>query len=919
MAEAIPHLGNIGAMLQTARDLTLEAANNVAARLIEDTPIKPAAITEHLNSRTERDRLAGLRQIVSLMCKGNDAVSFFPDVIKNVASSNFEIRKLVYMYLVRYAAYEPDLSLLSINTIQKSLSDDNPVIRALALRVISSIRVQSIVQIICLGIKKCTTDPSPIVRRSAAAAISKCFDINASNGPALLENLKTLLADRNPRVVGSALVTLSKTFPDRIDILHKVYRKICSQLPAMDEWGQNATLDILLKYARVYLRKPELLSKTVAAMGQTKGDYEQFDDEEEQANSSVEVTTDFTGALMVESDHPVQIALDPDLDLLFNSVYPLLFSRNGSVVISAAKIYFYLGIPKIFEDYRVAGHVVELLRGDLATQYIALINIKIMALARPSVFYRYIKNFFVLPGEMFLISKLKLEILTLLCTKDNANLIVSELKYYSLTSPDPKTISESVQAIGRCITSDTDSSSKILLWLLRQIASPDSNPSLVSESLNVVRFLVLRNPKNHVITVARLAKMLDKVKVASAKSSLIWLVGEFVGVAPDIAPDVLRKCLKQFAQEESATVRYQIVLLASKLYSWYLDRKREQGDIEEDGTIIDDGNIVPKLYSYTMQLARYDDDYDTRDRTRMFSSLLNSPKNTELATLLLQAPKGCPITSLRDILCGTAFSEKTKLTVKSLSALPKSKSHDYEQFGDSDSEEAQEELESESEEELSSQPSEITPLAKLTLGSTSLVLGHPVDGYQSLPEWTPLDQPLLADPSVRDEDELNDTATTTTSASRGGKFSNLNNLQNMAPNNGTRHRALPMRASSSSSSFSSNATLPVYANGGRKLKEQTLDEFFSKESSSEESSDESQDDDETSEEESSSGEEEESSSEEEGSGSEEESEEGSDASESSSEEESGEESDENAVKDRNSSNADEYDSSSADETTHLTK
>lgn len=66
MADSIPKLG---AMLQSAREMTLEAANSVASRLIEENPVQPTDITRCLNSRTDRERLAGLRQVI--------AVSFF--------------------------------------------------------------------------------------------------------------------------------------------------------------------------------------------------------------------------------------------------------------------------------------------------------------------------------------------------------------------------------------------------------------------------------------------------------------------------------------------------------------------------------------------------------------------------------------------------------------------------------------------------------------------------------------------------------------------------------------------------------------------------------------------------------------------------------------------------------------------------
>lgn len=54
-----------------------------------------------------------------MISKGRDVSSFFPDVVKNVIVTNLEVRKLVYIYLLRYAEQEPDLALLSINSFQK--------------------------------------------------------------------------------------------------------------------------------------------------------------------------------------------------------------------------------------------------------------------------------------------------------------------------------------------------------------------------------------------------------------------------------------------------------------------------------------------------------------------------------------------------------------------------------------------------------------------------------------------------------------------------------------------------------------------------------------------------------------------------------------------------------------------------------
>lgn len=56
-----------------------------------------------------------------MMAKGKDVSELFPAVVKNVAVKNLELKKLVYVYLVRYAEEQQDMALLSISTFQRAL------------------------------------------------------------------------------------------------------------------------------------------------------------------------------------------------------------------------------------------------------------------------------------------------------------------------------------------------------------------------------------------------------------------------------------------------------------------------------------------------------------------------------------------------------------------------------------------------------------------------------------------------------------------------------------------------------------------------------------------------------------------------------------------------------------------------------
>lgn len=44
--------------------------------------------------------------------------------------------------------------------------------------------------------------------------------------------------------------------PDRIDMVHKNYRKLCNLLVDVDEWGQVMILNMLTRYARTQFVNP---------------------------------------------------------------------------------------------------------------------------------------------------------------------------------------------------------------------------------------------------------------------------------------------------------------------------------------------------------------------------------------------------------------------------------------------------------------------------------------------------------------------------------------------------------------------------------------------------------------------------------------------------------------------------------------
>lgn len=560
------------------------------------------------------------------MYRGQKTLPFFSSVVKNVASPNLEIKKLVYIYLIHHAEQEPDLALLSINTIQKSLSDSNPQVRALALKTMSGIRVPVISQIVSLAIKKGTGDMSPYVRRAAAMAIPKCFRLDPNQSPQLTEYLSTLLGDKQYYVAGAAVTAFMEICPERIDLIHEHYRSLVKKVVDMDEWSQLSTLRMMTVYARKCFPKRTQNVKT--------------------AEKSANLQDFYAEAGKNGEARRVASALDPDLELLLNAIKPLLQSRNAGVVVAVARCYVSIGTPDHIKS--AIGPLVALLRGPSDIQQVALYNIVSVCLLQPTDFVQYASHFLVRATDSGSVWELKLEVLTLIFPHAPAHvksLILNELEHFSRGS-DKLLVREAVRAIGRCAQTDPATSPRCMRLLLGQITSLDG--TLAAESLTVIRHLIQQDPAAHTGTVVRLAKNLDSATDPQARATIIWLVGEFAGLngEDNIAADVLRILLKGFSDEEEIAKR-QIVLLAAKVYLHHLNRVAEDlpnKDGEEQAERpppLDqaEDHPVARLWNYVLLLVRYDTSYDLRDRTRLFKALLGVP---QLATLMLLAPKPAP-------------------------------------------------------------------------------------------------------------------------------------------------------------------------------------------------------------------------------------------------------------------------------------
>uniref|UniRef100_A0A8C9BA18 AP-3 complex subunit beta n=1 Tax=Phocoena sinus TaxID=42100 RepID=A0A8C9BA18_PHOSS len=570
-------------------------------------------LKEMLDTNKDSLKLEAMKRIVAMIARGKNASDLFPAVVKNVACKNIE--------------------------------DPNQLIRASALRVLSSIRVPIIVPIMMLAIKEAASDMSPYVRKTAAHAIPKLYSLDSDQKDQLIEVIEKLLADKTTLVAGSVVMAFEEVCPERIDLIHKNYRKLCNLLIDVEEWGQVVIISMLTRYARTQFLSPTQ-NESLLEENPEKAFYGSEEDEAKGTGSEAAAST------AVPARKPY--VMDPDHRLLLRNTKPLLQSRSAAVVMAVAQLYFHLA-PKA-EVGVIAKALVRLLRSHSEVQYVVLQNVATMSIKRRGMFEPYLKSFYIRSTDPTQIKILKLEVLTNLANETNIPTVLREFQTY-IRSMDKDFVAATIQAIGRCATNIGRVRDTCLNGLVQLLSNRDE--LVVAESVVVIKKLLQMQPAQHGEIIKHLAKLTDNIQVPMARASILWLIGEYCEHVPRIAPDVLRKMAKSFTAEEDI-VKLQVINLAAKLY-------------------LTNSKQTKLLTQYVLSLAKYDQNYDIRDRARFTRQLIVPSEQggalSRHAKKLFLAPKPAPVLE-------SSFKDRDHFQLGSLSHLLNAKATGYQELPD---------------------------------------------------------------------------------------------------------------------------------------------------------------------------------------------------------------------------------------------
>ncbi|WFD26171.1 AP-3 complex subunit beta [Malassezia nana] len=554
-----------------------------SSRYLDTGEDKLVVVQAQLESSQDAERLEGLKRVVAMISKGRDATPYLASVFKLTSTTSLEIRKLVYIIVLRYAPARPDLALLSINSFQRDLSDPNPLIRGMALRALAGIHVKDVSAIVLLAVSKATRDAHPYVRRIGAFALPACYQLDHSQRDSLLAHLGTFLQDRSPLVLGPALLAYAELCPDQWSLLHRPFRKLCHALIDMDEWSQPTCAHVLVRYARVHLPHPQ------------------------------------------ESG-----TVDPDLALLQDALNSLLGHVNPAVVLAA--IHAIVAIMPPSELHSIVPPLLRLLQEPPEVAYIASMNVLALAEAHVDLFAPHWLSFLVRADDTAYVARAKIRVLVRLATKAHALKIVQELAMYAHAEAE-SVATDSITALGR-VACSYDSVAPQALQLLMDVAQdPLLPPNVLSRAVQVIQTLLHVSPESAAgRIVARFAVRLfvplalrgrpaDEPRPRilldpDARSAVLWMLGQHC-LAPladetlltCLLPDLLR-CLVAHWAKEFPKVQCQALSLSAKAFL--------HADNIADPAI---RTAITILHYELLSLGSQSSDSDVRDRARFYSGL----------------------------------------------------------------------------------------------------------------------------------------------------------------------------------------------------------------------------------------------------------------------------------------------------------
>ncbi|KAM9342977.1 AP-4 complex subunit beta-1 isoform 2-T2 [Pholidichthys leucotaenia] len=464
----------------------------------------------HVQADPLRYRNTILR-VIRAMSQGVDVSGLFSEMVKACATVDIVQKKLVYLFLCSYAALNPELSLLVINTLRKDCQDTNPMVRSLALRNMTNLRLPSLVEYVEQPLTAGLKDRAASVRRVAVLGWAKLHNLQPTSeiDATVVNELYNLLRDPDPVVMVNCLRALEEILKEEggVAINKPITHHLLNRLKECDIWGQCEVLRILQRY-------------------QPQSEDELFD-----------ILSLLDSSLV--SPHPPVMAATLSLFLSLCSGLP-------AVSLAALE--------------RVCGPLLAACgSGSREMRFTALCHIQLLLRSVPGLMGAHYKRFFCGYAEPAYIKQRKMQVLVELVNDENVIMLLDELKGYC-TDVNTDTAQAAISAIGRIGRSYSDKCFVILTGLLGL-----KQDHITSAVVQTMRDLVWVCPQCSDTVCSALEGCEETLQDVQGRQALLWLLGVY-GERISSAPYTLEVFIDGVRSEASLGVKMELLTAAMRLF-----------------------------------------------------------------------------------------------------------------------------------------------------------------------------------------------------------------------------------------------------------------------------------------------------------------------------------------------------------------
>ncbi|OHT04929.1 Adaptin N terminal region family protein [Tritrichomonas foetus] len=482
-------------------------------------------IRNQLDGNDATYRKIAAKRVVNLMRSGENVQSLFSSMLRCVKTSDIELKKLIYLYLINYSSQEPEQAIMAVNTFIQDSQDENPLVRALAVRNMCRIRIESVAEHMIIPLKKCLCDPNPYVRKTSALSVSKLYDIipESIENADIFNDLLALLHDGNPMVVANTTAAICEINERRttpiFEFNSKTLHPVLNALHNSSEWCQILILDTVAK--------------------------------------------------CVPEGHKAAKHLIERLE-------PFLKNRNPAVVVGAFKAIFMLmeydkrSPMEIFPTI-IPPFISLCSSAEPEIQYVVLQTVLLFVQKYPKALSKEIRFFFCKYNDPSFVKMVKLDIIIQVMQPVTVTVVLEELTEYT-NEVDVAFVRKTIRCIGQ-IAVKIEASARRCVDILMTCLTGKADYA-VEEAIIVICDILRKFPGDFESVLGPVCGSLERVNDPKAKASAIWLLGEFCQIIDKV--DILLDPFLDTFHDEQPLVQLQILTALVKIFICKPDQTRDQ-------------------------------------------------------------------------------------------------------------------------------------------------------------------------------------------------------------------------------------------------------------------------------------------------------------------------------------------------------